>query len=85
MYYVYLLQSVKYRKIYIGFTEVGIKRRLCQHNAGYTTSTKYFRPWQRIYFEAYCNKRDAQIREYRLKYHGKALGQLKRRLANSLS
>ncbi len=84
MYYVYLLQSVKYRKIYIGLTD-DVPTRLLEHNRGETKSTRYYRPWKCVYYEAYSSLRDARLRELRLKYYGKALGQLKRRLANSLS
>ena len=84
MYYVYLLRSIKYRKIYIGITD-DVPTRLQEHNRGESQWTSYFRPWKLIYYEAYSDPRDAQIRERRLKYHGKALGQLKRRLTHCLS
>ncbi len=83
MYYVYLLRSIRYRKIYIGIIN-DVFARLEQHNRGETKATYYFRPWKCIYYEAYSCLRDAQLREHRLKYYGKALGQLKRRLVNSL-
>ncbi len=66
MYYVYLLYSKKFDRFYIGQTS-DLDRRFEQHNAGDVKSTKPFRPWERIYFEAYENRSDAMRREHFLK------------------
>jgi len=42
------------------------------------------RIWTLVYYEAYKARKDAMLREKRLKDHGKALGQLKRRIEHSL-
>ncbi len=84
MHNIYLLRSVQFKKIYIRLTD-DVPTRLLQHNRGETISTRRFRLWKCVYYEVYISLRDAQIRERRLKYYGKALGQLKRRLVNSLS
>lgn len=65
-YYVYVLQSVKNQEIYIGYT-VDLRKRLQDHNSGLNFSTKPYRPWQIIHFEAYRNKEDAKRREKYLK------------------
>lgn len=39
MHYVYLIQSVKTKKVYIGFTK-NLEKRIKLHNAKETTSTK---------------------------------------------
>ena len=64
MYYVYLLQSNT--RLYIGQT-TDLKRRFAEHNAGQSKSTKPYRPWTLIFYEAYCNQTDAKRREKYLK------------------
>ena len=65
-YYVYVLQSKKNNSLYVGYTNDLIKR-LREHNRGLNFSTKPYRPWQLIHYEAYRNKRDAERRENYLK------------------
>ena len=66
MYYVYILQSLKDKKLYIGFTK-DIKQRLFEHNSGKNFSTKSRIPLKLIYCEIYLNQDDAKIREKFLK------------------
>ena len=42
-------------------------------------------PWELIYCEVYKSYEDAKERENRLKYYGRALAQLKRRIKRSLN
>ena len=71
MYYVYVLQSEKDQKFYVGFTK-DLKLRVEQHNKGYVESTRNRRPLKLIYYEACLNQADANKREKYLKtYHGK--------------
>lgn len=65
-YYTYLLQSLKNKSWYIGYSEHPDKR-LTEHNSGKNASTKLGRPWELIYFEAYLSKNDALGREKFLK------------------
>ncbi|OGD62937.1 hypothetical protein A2160_04180 [Candidatus Beckwithbacteria bacterium RBG_13_42_9] len=85
MYYVYVLKSLKYKslKIYIGFTN-NLEVRLLQHNQKNTLSTRYGIPWKLVYYEAFLSKRDAIIREKRLKTGSSAIGFLKLRIKKSL-
>jgi putative endonuclease len=83
MYYIYLLKSIQNNQVYIGFTG-DLKQRFKDHNSGFVKSTKPFRPWKLIYYEAYLNEKDARERERQLKYFGKAYGQLKNRIKNCL-
>jgi len=83
MFYVYILKSLKDEKLYIGSTN-DLKRRLSEHNNGLSRSTKARRPFELRYYEACFSKYDARRREYMLKKDGKALGQLKRRIPESL-
>lgn len=71
MFYVYILQSTKYKKFYIGFT-YDLKARLKKHNLGKVKATLPYSPWKIIFYEAYLNKYDALHREKYLKsYKGK--------------
>jgi putative endonuclease len=67
MYYVYALYSLKYKKIYIGYTS-NLDQRLNSHNnplnKGYTGK---FRPWELLYSESHEDKRSAMKREKQLK------------------
>lgn len=83
MYYLYVLKSKKDENIYTGSTN-DLKRRLSEHNEGKVKSTKARIPFVLIYYEAYANENDARRREFALKKDGKALGQLKGRLSESL-
>lgn len=64
--YVYILQSIRYYNLYIGSSQ-DLKRRLEEHNQGKVFSTKPYKPWKVIHYEAYLNKRDALRREKYLK------------------
>jgi len=77
-YYVYILQSKKDGNLYIGFTP-DLRLRLKKHSEGKVSSTKYRRPLELIYYEAYKNKSIAQNRERQLK-KGKAHTALRKRL-----
>jgi len=83
MFYLYLLKSKKDNSLYLGFAP-DLKARLLKHNQGLVQSTKNLRPWELIYYEAYKSKRDALIREKRLKQFKKGYASLKGRIKNSL-
>jgi putative endonuclease len=79
MYYVYLLLSkIKPNEIYIGSTN-SILRRIKEHNQGKIFSTKRYKPWILVYYEAYRDEKLARLRERRLKHHGNAIRELKKR------
>lgn len=65
-YYVYVLQSVKSSRLYVGFTGDLVKR-LKEHNRGIVFSTKPFVPWKVIHYMAYLDRKDAIRREKYLK------------------
>ncbi len=83
MHYVYILLSTKNKILYIGRTN-NVVRRIEEHNAGKTFTTKKYLPWTLIYVEGYYSQEDAVHREKTLKQFGKVYSQLKRRLANSI-
>jgi len=81
---VYLIQNSHDKSIYIGKTS-NLTKRLQQHNFNENNSTKRLRGrWILIYAEAYKDKKDANIREKRLKAHGSGKYELYKRLESSL-
>lgn len=82
MFYVYCLKN-RFNKIYIGYT-ADLRERVKSHNYGRSKFTKKSRPWKLIYYEAYLSEKDAKLREKTLKNYGSTLGQLKKRVANSM-
>ena len=77
-YYVYVLQSLKDEKFYIGFT-TNLKNRLKDHNNGRNISTRDRKPFELIYFEGYLNKKDALGRKKFLK-SGSGMRYLKKQM-----
>ncbi|HEY4509329.1 MAG TPA: GIY-YIG nuclease family protein [Candidatus Paceibacterota bacterium] len=84
MFYVYVLNSDKYKELYVGSTN-DLKRRIIEHNRGKVESTKLYRPYKLIYYEAYSMESDARRREKMLKLRGQARNQLKLRLKDTLA
>ena len=79
MFYVYILQSLKSGKLYIGHTD-NLKRRLDEHNTG--RGGKYTRqngPWKLLYYEKQSDRSSAMKREQYLKSTGGSVE--KKRLA----
>ena len=66
MCYVYVLRSEKTGKRYVGITE-NHERRLAEHNAGQTPSTRSGVPWKMIHSEAHESRSAAMRRERALK------------------
>jgi len=83
MFYVYVLKSLKDQKHYIGQTN-DLKRRFEEHNNGLSTSTKHRRPFKLVYYEAYVVRKDAVIREMKLKKFKNGYTELKKRLKYTL-
>lgn len=65
-YYVYLLQSLKNKSLYIGYTK-DLRKRLEQHNSGLSEYTSKYMPWEVIHYEAYRDEEDVKRREKYLK------------------
>jgi len=66
MYIVYILQSINYKRHYIGHTN-NLTDRISRHNNGKVFSTKPYRPWIIIYKETKSTKSDAIKREMEIK------------------
>jgi putative endonuclease len=83
MYYLYILQSKKDNKLYVGYTD-NLRRRLAEHTSGKNISTRSRLPLNLVYYEAYTSQADAIAREKSLKNSQGARTALKRRLLNGL-
>ena len=66
MYYVYILQSLKDRGLYIGFT-TDLKKRFQEHQKGKSIATKSRIPFKLIHYQAFVDKNDAISAEKYLK------------------
>lgn len=66
MAWAYVLWSEQAKRSYTGSTD-DLKRRLTEHNAGKTASTKRHVPWNVIYSEEVADLRAARAREKYLK------------------
>ena len=62
LYFVYILQSLKDKKYYIGFSS-NLQERLSRHNLGLSKSTKGRRPLKLVYYEKFNSKKEAINRE----------------------
>ena len=59
MFFVYILQSIKFpQKLYTGFSE-NTYNRLFDHNRGNSSHTNKFKPWKIIFYCAFENKTTA--------------------------
>lgn len=83
MHYVYVLKSVTKNRVYTGFSS-DLKSRVFTYNQGKVKSTKAYRPWILVYYEAYLDVHDAAKREKQLKMHAVKEALLKQ-IALSLS
>jgi len=65
-YFVYILQSKKDNKFYIGSSS-NIQKRIQFHNAGLQRSTKHRIPFELVYSEEFEEKKSALAREKQIK------------------
>ena len=75
MYYVYIIYSKKIGKKYIGSTS-DLKARIDKHNAKGSNFTSRGCPWRLLYYEAFCDKKDA-LREEKFLKSGKGRERIK--------
>ncbi len=62
MYFVYILQSLKDRKTYVGYTR-DLTARFNKHNSGQVIATKYRRPLKLLFSEEFKTKQGAKRKE----------------------
>lgn len=82
MFYIYVLQSLKSKRWYTGFT-ADLRKRFSRHNIGESGWTKNHIPMSLIYYEARLHGDDAKARERYLK-SGMGKRYLKNRLKRFL-
>ena len=69
MWYVYIIRSTALPKQeYVGAT-ADLKRRVADHNAGKSTHTAKFMPWELVWYSAFTDKYKALAFETYLKSH----------------
>lgn len=83
MTYLYILQGVHNKAIYIGATS-DLRQRVKAHGYGWSRSTQRYLPIRLIYYEAFRDAQDAWNREKQLKQFGGGYRNLMRRLQGSL-
>ena len=66
MFWVYILESIKTKKYYIGCTN-NYQRRILEHNAGKVPSTRWLRPLRIALVHEYPSLSKARKIEHRLK------------------
>ena len=66
MFYVYVIRSERDGRFYVGMC-TDLERRLREHNAGKTFSTKGYLPWTLVFVEEYGSRTEARNREKFLK------------------
>ena len=82
MYYFYVLQFKKNKKLYKGFTE-NLKNRITEHRSGKSDFTSRNGEFKLIFYEAYINKKDAMEAERYFKTgHGREV--LNQKLKNTI-
>jgi putative endonuclease len=69
MWYVYIIRSVSFpEQEYVGAT-ADLRRRMSDHNAGKSTHTAKFKPWNLVWYCAFPDKHKALAFEKYLKSH----------------
>ncbi len=63
---VYILKSSVDSSFYVGMSD-NTERRLSEHNVGKVKSTKYKRPWVKVYHEDFETREEARKKEKYLK------------------
>lgn len=69
MSYLYVIISKKKKWFYIGSTK-NLRLRFNEHNSGKVKSTKFYKPFELIYYEAYNTYALTRKRELELKKNG---------------
>lgn len=82
-YYVYVLFSLKDKRLYTGLTS-NLEERLAEHARGKVNSTRSRRPLKLIHYEYFIDKEEAEKREIFLK-SGFGRNELKKSLRKTLT
>ncbi|MCO6478362.1 MAG: GIY-YIG nuclease family protein [Phaeodactylibacter sp.] len=66
MVYVYVIRSLETGRHYVGIAQ-DVGRRLKEHNAGRSRSTRPYAPWELVHVEGFNSHEEARAREKYLK------------------
>ena len=69
MFYIYIIHSQSLRRFYVGSTQ-DVEKRLQEHNAGKSKSTRAGTPWKLIHTESFTTRSDAVQHERKIKARG---------------
>ncbi|HVF24780.1 MAG TPA: GIY-YIG nuclease family protein [Anaerolineales bacterium] len=69
LFYIYIIRSKRWQRYYVGSTEV-VEKRLQEHNAGKSLSTRKGIPWELIHTEVFTTRSEAIIHERKIKARG---------------
>ena len=69
MFYIYIIHSAKLQRYYVGSTE-NVEKRLQEHNAGKSKSTRAGLPWALIHTESLATRSEAILQERKIKARG---------------
>ncbi len=65
--WVYVLQSLKNDRYYIGCSENPERRVNEFHNLGKVKATRYMKPWKLVFMQKFLNMTEARRVEYKIK------------------
>jgi putative endonuclease len=69
LFYIYIIHSQRLQRYYVGSTEI-VEKRLQEHNAGKSTSTRAGSPWELIHTESFITRSEAMLHERKIKARG---------------
>lgn len=85
MWYFYVIQSQRELGWFYKGSTGNLKKRFEQHNKGEEVSTKHYKPFKLVYYEAYVTEKAARKREASVKKSGSVWKPLMDRIESSLS
>ncbi len=73
MWYVYIIRSVSFPNQEYSGASADLKQRIADHNAGKSTHTAKFIPWELVWYSAFPDKHRAlQFEKYLKSHSGRA-------------
>ncbi|MBU1164768.1 GIY-YIG nuclease family protein [Patescibacteria group bacterium] len=84
MWYVYVLQSQKNKNWFYKGSTNNLRKRFSDHQKGKEKSTKPYRPFKLVYYEAYLTEKAVREREVSIKKSGSVWIPIKKRIIKSL-
>jgi len=84
MWYVYVLQSQKNTNWFYKGSTNNLRKRFYKHQNGEERSTRPYRPFKLVYYEAYLTEKAAREREASIKKSGSVWMPLMKRIKKSL-